>query len=185
MTETDEKDVAQRMDKSIQALQSELSRLRTGRASTVLLEHLRIECYGSEVPLSQLANLSVGDARTLVVNVWDKSLVPVIEKAILESRLGLNPVTSGEVIRVPLPALTEERRKEITKLVRSEGENARIAIRNVRRDCIHSVRERLKRKELTEDESHGLEAGIQKTTDACVARVDELVEVKEKEIMEV
>lgn len=179
------KDAETRMGKSVDSLKSELTKLRTGRAHTSLLDHIMVEYYGSQVPLNQVANISVSDARTLTVQPWEKPMVQKVEKAILESDLGLNPATSGENIRVPLPALTEERRKDMIKLVRQEGENARVAIRNIRRDAISDFKSLLKEKEITEDEEHKAEEDIQKLTDKYIARVDEALDVKEKDLMEI
>jgi ribosome recycling factor len=185
MSEAIRKDAKNRMDKSVQALQSELTKLRTGRASVALLDHLRLDYYGSQVPINQVANVSVGDARTLVVQPWDKSMVGTVEKAIRDSDLGLNPVTAGEVIRIPLPPLTEERRKEISKMVRHEGENAKVAVRNIRRDAIHHLKEQVKSKEMSEDEEKRAEDAVQALTDEHVAKIDEIVAAKEQEIMEI
>ena len=178
-------DAEQRMNKSVDALKHELGGIRTGRAHTSLLEHIKVNYYGSEVPLNQVANITVQDARTLGISAWDKKAVPVIEKAILNSDLGLNPVTAGEVIRVPLPPLNEERRKELIKVVRAEGEKARVAIRNIRRDAIHAFKEMIKDKTIAQDEERRSEEKIQKMTDAHIASVDKILEAKEKEIMEV
>lgn len=172
------------MGKSVDALRTELAKLRTGRASTALLDHLRVEYYGNPTPLNQVATINVADARTLSVTPWDKSVVPAVEKAILEADLGLNPVTSGEIIRIPLPPLTEERRREMTKVVRSEGENAKVAVRNIRRDAIAHLREQLKKKELSEDQEKRAADEIQKLTDKHVAQIDELVTEKERDVME-
>lgn len=185
MIEDLKKDAAARMAKSIESLRGELSKLRTGRAHTSLLDHITVEYYGSDVPLSQVANVNVGDARTLNVSVWEKQMVPVIEKAILRSDMGLNPVTAGEVIRVPLPPLTEERRRDMTKIVHQEGENAKVAIRNIRRDVLGDIKQLLKEKEITEDDEHRAQVEVQKITDKYVAEVDTLLEVKEKDLMEV
>lgn len=185
MIEDVKKDAAERMSKCVAALKNELKKLRTGRASTNLLEHLRVEYYGSEVPLTQVANVAVEDARTLTVVPWEKQMVPVIEKAIMKSDLGLNPATAGSVIRVPLPALTEERRRELGKVVRHEGENSRVAIRNVRRDVLHEVKEMLKEKMISEDDDRRAHDEIQKLTDKFVAEVDHVVADKEKELMQV
>ncbi len=179
------KDAEKRMTKSIESLQSELTKLRTGRAHTSLLEHITVTYYGSEVPLNQVANISVLDARTLSVSPWEKSMVPVVEKAIITSDLGLNPATSGEVIRVPLPPLTEERRKELTRVVRSEAEGGRVAVRNIRRDAIHHLKGLLKGKEITEDEEHRAEDRIQKLTDQKIGEIDTILEDKEKDLMSV
>jgi len=185
MLEDMKKDANKRMAKSIESLRTELSKIRTGRAHTSLLDHVMVEYYGSKVPLSQVANISVGDARSLTVSTWEKQMVPVVEKAILNSGMGLNPVTAGEVIRVPIPALTEERRKDMTKIVRQEGENARIAIRNIRRDVLSDIKQLLKEKEITEDEDRRAQDEIQKITDKHIAEVDAVVEVKEKDLMEI
>jgi ribosome recycling factor len=179
------KDAEKRMAKSIESLRTELSKLRTGRAHTSLLDHITVDYYGSQVPLSQVANINVGDARSLTVVPWEKKMVPVIEKAIMNSDMGLNPVTAGEVIRVPLPALTEERRKDMTKVVRSEGEGARVAIRNIRRDVLNATKEMLKGKKITEDEERRAQDDVQKITDKYVAEVDKLIEAKEKDLMEI
>ena len=173
------------MDKTLKALRSELSKIRTGRAHPSLLEHVSVNYYGSRVPLNQAANVSVLDARTLGVAPWDKNMVTDIEKAILNSDLGLNPVTAGSVMRVPLPALTQERRKELTRVVRSEAEKARVAVRNIRRDANHDLKEMLKEKLITEDEERRQEARIQKMTDAHVSDVDNILKDKEAELMEI
>jgi ribosome recycling factor len=178
------KDAEHRMQRSIEALREELRRLRTGRAHTGLLDHITVEYYGSQVPISQTATVTVEDARTLAVAPWEKSMVPAIEKAILNSDLGLTPVSAGSVIRVPLPAMTEERRKDLVKVVRQEGENARVAIRNVRRDALSDVKELLKEKQITEDDDRRTQDEIQKLTDRYVAQVDALLKEKEAEIME-
>jgi ribosome recycling factor len=185
MIEDVKKDAAERMSKCVVALRNDLKKLRTGRASTNLLEHLRVDYYGSEVPLQQVANVAVEDSRTLTVVPWEKQMVPVIEKAIMKSDLGLNPATAGNVIRVPLPALTEERRRELGKVVRQEGESARVAIRNVRRDVMHELKEMLKEKMISEDDDRRAHDDIQKLTDKYVAEVDHVVADKEKELMQV
>lgn len=178
-------DTEQRMNKTLEALQHELGAIRTGRAHTSLLEHIKVNYYGSDVPLNQVANITIQDARTFAINAWDKNAVTAIEKGILNSDLGLNPVTAGTLIRVPLPPLTEERRKELIKVVRAEGERARVAIRNIRRDGIHAFKEMVKDKTIAQDEERRSEEKIQKMTDAHIASVDKLLEAKEKEIMEV
>ena len=185
MLEDIKKDAADRMSKCVASLKNELKKLRTGRASTNLLEHLRVDYYGSEVPLQQVANVAVEDARTLTVVPWEKQMVPVIEKAIMKSDLGLMPATAGSVIRVPLPSLTEERRRELTKLVRHEGEGARVAIRNVRRDVLQEMKEMLKEKLISEDVERKAHDEVQKLTDKCVAEVDAVLAEKEKELMQV
>ncbi len=178
------KDAEHRMQKSIEALKDEFRRLRTGRAHTGLLEHIMVEYYGSQVPITRAATVSVEDARTLSVNPWEKNMVQAVEKAILNSDLGLTPVTAGTVIRVPLPPMTEERRKEMVRVVRHEGENARVALRNVRRDALGNVKDLLKEKLVTEDDDHRAHDEIQKLTDRYVAQVDQLLKEKEAEIME-
>lgn len=179
------KDARSRMKKTVESVRHELSRLRTGRASTVLLDHITVDYYGTSSPLDQVATVSVADARTLTVNPWEKRMVPIIEKAILESDLGLNPVTAGEVIRIPLPALTEERRRELTKVVRAEGENGKVAVRNIRRDALHHVKELVKEKEATQDDEKRAHDQIQELTDKFVSQIDEIVAEKEREVMEI
>jgi ribosome recycling factor len=179
------KDADSRMDKSIGSLKSELAKIRTGRAHPSLLEHITMEYYGSEMPLNQVANINAEDARTLSVVPFDKSMVAKVEKAIMTSDLGLNPATSGTTIRVPLPALTEERRAELAKVVHNEGEQAKVAIRNIRRDANHQLKEFQKDKELTEDDVRRGETMVQQLTDKYVGQVDELVAVKERELMEI
>ena len=179
------KDADERMNKTLKALRNELSKIRTGRAHPSLLEHISVNYYGSQVPLNQAANINVLDARTLGVAPWDKSMVSDIEKAILNSDLGLNPVTTGSVMRVPLPALTQERRKELTRVVRSEAEKSRVAIRNIRRDANHHIKELLKEKLITEDEDRKQEDKIQKITDTHVKDVDNILKDKEAELMEI
>jgi len=185
MLEDIKKDAAERMAKCVVAFRNELKKLRTGRANTGLLEQIRVDYYGSEVPLQQVANVAVEDARTLTVVPWEKQMVPVIEKAIMKSDLGLNPATAGSVIRVPVPALTEERRRDLTKVVRHEGENARVAIRNVRRDVMHELKEMLKEKLVSEDDDRRAQEEVQKLTDKYVAEVDHVLADKEKELMQV
>ena len=177
-------DAEVRMGKSIESLKSELTKLRTGRAHTSLLDHITLDYYGSEVPLTQVASIAVADARTLTVTPWEQNMVGPIEKAIITSNLGLNPASAGKVIRVPLPALTEERRKDMIKLVRQEGENARVAVRNIRRDANNDFKTLLKEKEITEDEERQAEDKIQKVTDKYVKQVDAVLEEKEKDLME-
>ena len=185
MLEEFKDDAQARMTKSIESLRHELKKLRTGRASTNLLDHIMVEYYGSEVPINQVANISIQDARTLIVAAWEKPMVPVIEKAIMNSNMGLNPVTAGEVMRVPLPPLTEERRKDMTRIVRKEGEGARVAIRNIRRDVLGDIKQLLKEKEITEDDERRAHDEIQKITDKNVAEVDKVIEAKEKDLMEI
>jgi ribosome recycling factor len=179
------KDAEIRMGKSIESLKSDLTKLRTGRAHTSLLDHITVDYYGVETPLNQVATVTVAEARMLSVTPWEKNMVPAVEKAIISSDLGLNPATSGTVIRVPLPPLTEERRKDMIKVVRHEGENAKIAIRNIRRDANGDFKDLLKEKEITEDEERQAEDAIQKLTDKYVAEVDKLLEAKEKDLMEI
>lgn len=180
-----QKDARIRMGKSLESLRHELAKIRTGRAPPSLLEHVHVDYYGSDVPISQAASVSVEDARTLSVTPWDKTMVQVIEKAILKSDLGLNPVTAGQIIRIPLPPLTEERRRELGKVVHHEGENSKIAIRNIRRDAIHHIKELLKEKEISEDEDHKAEQEIQIVTDTAVGKADGIVAEKEKELLEI
>lgn len=178
-------DAKTRMGKSIDALENELRRLRTGRASSALVESIKVPYYGSDMPLSQVANVAVADSRTLTITPWEKDMVAPIEKAILGSDIGITPNTAGTVIRLNLPALTEERRKELAKHVSHEGENSKIAIRNIRRDALQSVKELLKEKEISEDDEHRAEDEIQKLTDSFVKQVDEVVKGKEEELMAV
>lgn len=179
------KDASSRMSKSVAALHQELTKIRTGRAHTSLLDHITVEYYGSQVPLNQVSNVGVEDSRTLVVTPWEKDMVKVIEKAIMTSDLGLNPATAGTVIRVPLPALTEERRKDMIRVVRNEAEGGRIAIRNIRRDALHDVKELLKEKMIGEDDERRAEGEIQVITDRHVAEVDKVLADKESELMEI
>ena len=176
-------DAQLRMAKSVDALKHELQRLRTGRASTALVDHLKVNYYGTDVPISQVANIAVADARSLTITPWEKPMVQAVEKAIIASNLGLNPTTAGTVIRINLPPLTEERRKELSKHVSHEGENAKIAIRNVRRDALHHIKELLKGKKITEDEERRAEDETQKLTDKFVKDVDAVVKSKEDELM--
>jgi ribosome recycling factor len=177
------KDAQNRMAKSVDALRQELTRLRTGRASTALVDHLKVNYYGSEVPLSQVASVAVADARSLTITPWEKQMVQAVEKAILASDLGLTPNTAGTVIRINLPPLTEERRRELSKHVHHEGENAKVAVRNIRRDALHQVKELLKEKQVTEDDVRRAEEEIQKLTDKAVKEVDEVVKAKEQELL--
>jgi len=185
MIEDLKKDARSRMKKSVAALQHEFGAVRTGRAHAGLLDHITVEYYGAEVPLNQTANVSVEDSRTLAVQPWDKSMVQKIEKAIRNSDLGLNPATAGTVIRVPMPPLTEERRRELVKVVRQEAENARVAVRNIRRDVNTDLKSLLKEKEITEDEERSAEQAVQKITDEAVAEIDSMLERKESDLMEV
>lgn len=177
------KDAETKMLKSIDSYKTEIAKLRTGRAHPSVLDHIRVENYGNLVPLSQVCSITVTDARTLTISPWEKSMVQPIEKAIMNSDLGLNPATSGTVIRVPMPALNEERRKELIKVVRSEAENARVSIRNVRRDANGELKELLKGKIITEDEERRLGDAVQKLTDKFVAEVDQITTAKEKDLM--
>ncbi|MEO5572970.1 MAG: ribosome recycling factor [Gammaproteobacteria bacterium] len=179
------KNATERMQKSIEALKHELTKLRTGRAHTSLLDHITVAYYGNEVPLSQVATVAVADARMLTVTPWEKPMVPIIEKAILTSDLGLNPATSGTVIRVPLPALTEERRRDMIKVVRSEAEGGRVAVRNIRRDANNELKTLLKDKKISEDDERRSQDDIQKLTDKYIGEIDALLESKERELMEV
>lgn len=179
------KDARERMDKSVASLKQELTKLRTGRAHTSLLDHITVEYYGSEVPLSQVANINVEDPRTLTVTPWEKPMVQVIEKAIMNSDLGLNPASAGTVIRVPLPPLTEERRKDMIRVVRQEAEGGRVAIRNIRRDALGSLKELQKEKLIGEDDERRAQDDIQAITDKHIARVDEILAEKEKDLMEI
>ncbi len=179
------KDAASRMAKSVAALQQELTKMRTGRAHTSLLDHITVDYYGSQVPLNQVSNVGVEDSRTLIVTPWEKDMVQPIEKAIMNSDLGLNPASAGTVIRVPLPALTEERRKDMIRSVRSEAEGSRIAIRNIRRDALHDVKEVLKEKMIGEDDERRAEGEIQDITDKHVGQVDKVLADKESELMEI
>jgi ribosome recycling factor len=179
------KDAKQRMRKSIDALINELSKVRTGRANGKLLDHVTVEYYGNRVPISQAATVKVEDARTLAVTPYEGSMVSEIEKAIMSSDLGLNPTTAGTVIRIAMPPLTEERRKDLVKVVKSEAEKGRIAIRNIRRDANADFKELLKEKEISQDEDHQAQDEMQKMTDQFVAEIETILEQKEKDLMEV
>jgi len=179
------KDAQTRMAKSVEAFRHDLIKIRTGRATTALVDHLKVNYYGSDMPLSQVATVAVSDARSLTITPWEKQMVGPVEKAILASDLGLTPTTAGTVIRLNLPALTEERRKELSKLVHSESEDAKVAIRNIRRDANHQVKELLKEKQITEDDASRTEIEIQKITDSAIKDVDEVVKAKEQELMAV
>ncbi|GAM58613.1 ribosome recycling factor [Vibrio ishigakensis] len=180
-----QQDAQQRMEKSVEALKTTLSKVRTGRAHPSLLSGISVEYYGAPTPLNQVANVIAEDARTLAITVFDKELAPKVEKAIMQSDLGLNPMSAGTVIRVPLPPLTEERRKDLVKIVRGEAEGARVAIRNIRRDANSDFKALLKDKEISEDEDRKAQDEVQKLTDAAVKKVDEVLGAKEKELMEV
>ncbi len=179
------KDADQRMNKTVNSTRDEMARIRTGRATTTLLDHLSVDYYGTTTPINQVATVSVADARTLSVQPWEKQMLAVIEKAILESTLGLNPVTAGETMRIPLPPMTEERRIDLSKVVKQEGENGKIAIRNIRRDAIHTSRELLKDKEISEDEAKQAESEMQTLTDKYIGIIDGVVAEKEQEVMEI
>ena len=176
-------DAQQRMAKSVDTLKHELQRLRTGRASVALVEHLKVSYYGSDVPLSQVANIAVADARSLTITPWEKNMVQAVEKAIIAANIGLTPNTAGTTIRLNMPPLTEERRKDLSKHVSHEGENAKIAVRNVRRDALHHIKELLKDKKITEDEERKAEDEMQKLTDKFVKDIDAVVKSKEDELM--
>ncbi|GLT15605.1 ribosome recycling factor [Vibrio algivorus] len=178
-------DAQERMAKSVEALKNNLSKIRTGRAHPSILQNISVEYYGAPTPLNQVANIIAEDARTLAITVFDKELTPMVEKAIMKSDLGLNPMSAGTVIRVPLPPLTEERRKDLVKIVRGEAEGGRVAVRNIRRDANADFKALLKDKEISEDEDRKAQDEIQKITDAAVKNIDELLAVKEKELMEV
>lgn len=178
-------DVESRMQKAVDSLHHELTRIRTGRASPNLLDHLQIDYYGNVTPLKQVANVTVSDSRTLLVTPWDKSMVAVVEKAILNSDLGLNPATSGTAIRVPMPPLTEERRKDLIKVVRAAGEQGKVAVRNVRRDANAQLKDLVKTKIISEDDEHRGNDQIQKLTDKFIAEIDLMLVEKEKDLMQI
>ena len=179
------KDASARMAKSVEALKTEFGKIRTGRAHASLLDHVMVNYYGSEMPIKQVANVTAEDSRTLAITPWEKNMVQAIEKAIMTSDLGLNPATAGTVIRIPMPPLTEERRRDLVRVVRHEAEGARVAVRNIRRDAINDVKELLKEKEISEDDERRAHDEIQKLTDKHIADVDKLLQVKEAELMEV
>lgn len=178
-------DAQSRMAKSIEVLKQDFSKIKTGRAHPDLLSHIMVPYYGSDTPLTQLANVNILDARTLGVTPWEKSIIGAVEKAIISSDLGLNPVNLGDVLRIPLPPLTEERRKEMTKVVRNEAEKGRIAVRNVRRDANSMIKDLLKDKDITEDAARKAEESVQKITDKLIAEIDKLTEQKEKDLMSI
>jgi ribosome recycling factor len=180
-----EQDTATRMGKSVTALVGEFTKIRTGRAHPSLLDQIVVSYYGSDTPLSQVANVAIDDSRTLKVTPWEKGMVQAIEKAIMSSGLGLNPATQGEVIRIPLPPLTEERRRELVKVVKHEAENGRVAIRNIRRDANSEIKEALKEKLISEDEAHSGEDKIQKLTDKYIKEVEKLLEEKEADLLSI
>jgi ribosome recycling factor len=185
MIEDIQQDALSRMNKSIESYKTELTKIRTGRAHASLLDHVTVEYYGAQVPISQAANISVEDSRTLAVTAWDGSMVQAIEKAIMTSDLGLNPNTAGTVIRVPMPPLTEERRRDLVKVVKELTENARIAVRNIRRDANQDLKELQKEKEISEDQERKGQELVQKVTDQSVAKLEELLQEKESELMEI
>ncbi|MDN4500933.1 ribosome recycling factor [Alteromonadaceae bacterium BrNp21-10] len=185
MIEEINKDAAQRMDKSLSALKSQLSKVRTGRAHPALLDSIMVSYYGTDTPLNQMANVVAEDSRTLALTVFDKSASQAVEKAIMQSDLGLNPMSAGAVIRIPLPSLTEERRKDLIKVVRAEAEQGRVAIRNIRRDANSDIKELIKEKEIGEDDGRKGEDSVQKLTDDHIKKVDEMLAAKEKELMEI
>ena len=178
-------DAAERMDKTVHALQESLAKIRTGRAHPSLLDHITVSYYGADTPLRQVANVNVEDSRTLAIQPFEQSLVKAVEKAIMESDLGLNPNTAGTVIRVPMPPLTEERRRDLTRIVRQEGEQAKVAIRNIRRDANGDLKDLVKEKLITEDDERRGQEIVQKLTDQHVKEIDELLEAKEKDLMAV
>jgi ribosome recycling factor len=177
------KQATDKMAKSVDTLKNDLGKIRTGRAHTGLIDHLRVDYYGAEMPINQVANVTLADARTISIQPFEKKMVQVVEKVIRDSDLGVNPATSGDVIRVPMPALTEERRKEMTKLVRHEGENAKVAVRNIRRDAIAHLKDLLKEGEVGEDQEKRAQDEVQKLTDKSIADIDKLVADKEKDLM--
>ena len=179
------KSAEQKMQKTVETLKHDYQKVRTGRAHTGLLDHIQVDYYGSLMPINQVANVTLGDPRTIAVQPWEKKMVPVVEKAIRDSDLGLNPATSGDVIRVPMPALTEERRKELIKVVRHEAENARVAIRNVRRDTNEHLKKLLKDHKVSEDDERHAQTDVQKLTDRYIADIDKVLQVKEADLMAV
>jgi ribosome recycling factor len=185
MIEDVKKDASERMQKSVAALSSAMAKIRAGRAHVSLLDHVTVSYYGSDVPLSQVANVGVEDSRTLTVTPWEKQMLSVIEKAIMTSDLGVNPNSAGMTIRIPIPPLTEERRRDLVKVAKSEAENARVAVRNIRRDANSTLKELLKEKEISEDEARGAEEDIQKITDATIKEIDQVLSEKETDLMEV
>lgn len=178
-------DASSRMGKSIDSLKGELAKIRTGRAHPSLLDHITVDYYGSQVPLNQVANISVEDARTLAMSIWEKDMVGKVEKAIMTSDLGLNPAVAGTIIRVPMPALTEERRRDLIRVVRHEGENARVAIRNIRRDGNNDLKDLVKEKMISEDDEHRGQEIIQKLTDQHTDEVEELLKAKESDLLSI
>jgi ribosome recycling factor len=185
MLEDIKKDAIARMSKCVQNFQGDLKKLRTGRAHPSLVEHLKVDYYGSDVPLQQVASIAVEDGRTLVVSPWEKTMVQPIEKAIYKSDLGLTPMTAGTIIRIPMPPLTEERRRDITKVLRHDAENARVAVRNVRRDVMNDIKDLLKEKLISQDDERRAETEVQKLTDKHIADIEQHLAAKEKEVMQV
>ena len=179
------KSAEQKMGKSVEALKVDLGKVRTGRAHTGLLDHIQVDYYGAMMPLSQVANVTLADARTIGVQPWEKKMIPVVEKAIRDSDLGLNPATSGDLIRIPMPALTEERRRELTKVVHKDAENARIAVRNIRRDANEHLKKLLKDKQCSEDDERHAQVDVQKLTDRFIAEIDKVMHAKEADLMAV
>jgi ribosome recycling factor len=179
------KSAEQKMHKTVETLKHDYQKVRTGRAHTGLLDHIQVDYYGSMMPINQVANVTLGDARTIAVQPWEKKMVAVVEKAIRDSDLGLNPATSGDVIRVPMPALTEERRKELIKVVRHEAENARVAVRNVRRDANEHLKKLLKEHKVSEDDERHAQTDVQKLTDRYIAEIDKVLQGKEADLMAV
>jgi ribosome recycling factor len=179
------KNAEQKMHKSLDALKADLGKVRTGRAHTGILDHVTVDYYGTQMPLNQVANLTLLDARTIGISPWEKKMGAVIEKAIRESDLGLNPSTQGDIIRVPMPALTEERRRELIKVVKGEGENAKVAVRNLRRDANHHLKELLKEKSVSEDDERRAQDDIQKLTDKFIAEIDKALAAKEADLLAV
>ncbi|MFT7524909.1 MAG: ribosome recycling factor [Arenicella sp.] len=179
------KDAEQRMQKSIESMRADMAKIRTGRASPAVIDHIMVDYYGTQTPLNQVANITVQDARTLALQPWEKQMIPVVEKAIMEANLGLNPMTAGNLIRIPMPALTEERRKEMVKVAAAEGESGKIAVRNIRRDANSDFKALLSDKDITEDDDRNAQDRIQKMTDRYVAEIDTVVADKEVEILKV
>jgi ribosome recycling factor len=179
------KSAEQKMQKTVETLKHDYQKVRTGRAHTGLLDHIQVDYYGALMPIAQVANVTLGDPRTIAVQPWEKKMVPVVEKAIRDSDLGLNPATSGDVIRVPMPALTEERRKELIKVVRHEAENARVAVRNVRRDANEHLKKLLKEHKVSEDDERHAQTDVQKLTDRYIAEIDKVLQGKETDLMAV
>lgn len=175
----------QKMNKTVDALKADLGKVRTGRAHPGILDHLHVDYYGTMMPINQVANVTLADARTITVQPWEKKMVHAVEKAIRDSDLGVNPATQGDLIRIPMPALTEERRRDLTKIVRTEAENARVAVRNIRRDANEHLKHLLKDKEVSEDEEHKAQDEVQKMTDRHIAEIDQLLHAKEADLMAV